>query len=155
METHRTNRPARYFKAAALSVLLIAVLVGFMKQWEIWVTQHEKTISEWPNVSGTVISTHRGTIGSEDTPTITIRFAYMVEGMTYQDSQCLIVDDYSEESKYPLGTSITVYYDPAKPENALINLRQDIPFWAVLPVYLVPAAIIGLIYIWTRSPPGK
>lgn len=155
METYKTNRPARYFKAAALTILLIAVMVGLMNVWETWVTQHEKTISEWPTVSGTVISTHRGTIGSEDSPTITIRFAYMVEGMTYQDSQWLIVDDYREESRYPPGTSIVVYYDPAKPENALINLKQDMALWVALPFCLFPLALIGLIYIWTRGLSGK
>lgn len=62
MKTQEKNRHMRYFKAAALSILLIAVMIGILKEWYMLVTQHEKTISEWPNVSGTVVSTDRGTI---------------------------------------------------------------------------------------------
>jgi len=145
--THYT----RIIKAFIITVVLIAVVFGFMRFWTMLLNHHDKTLSEWPTMSGTIISTERTTSGDFDDeyPTLTVRFSYMVQGVLYQDSQELYAhDDYREESQYPLGSSITVYYNPVKPVNALINLNKYVPWWAPLPVYLFIIALIGCIYIW-------
>lgn len=163
METLKTTRHMRFLQAVAITILLIVFGGGFAVLADMLDERHVNNIvSDWSTVSGTIISTERGMIGDWDArdPILTIRFEYVVQGVTYQDSQVLIVDyEYKAEVKYPPGNPITVYYNPSSPDNALINPYADMPFWDSLGILLsslaIGGCIIGCIYIWVWWVRGK
>ena len=139
--------------AIALTLLLGVGLIGSL----IWAhrqdTRYRRTISEWPTVSGTVTSTERSweTTGDDDDyPTLTVRFEYMVQGVTYQGSQEFYVDDYREESKYPPGASVTVHYDRAKPSSSVVNTEHPVHWrWFNLLCWMLfCGAVLSCILIW-------
>jgi hypothetical protein len=151
-------------KALALTVSLSGAVFGLATFLDMLDTRYQRTISEWPTVSGTVTSTERGERGDWDDydvdPTLTIRFEYMVQSVTYQSSQELHAhDDYREESEYPLGTSVIVHYDPARPNKSLINTTQSTPWWEIVMLYLFCFlaffTLILFIYIWGWWVRGK
>jgi hypothetical protein len=94
--------------------------------------RHHKGVSEWPTVSGSVVSTNRGidrTV-NDRYATLTIRFEYLVQGALYQGNQMLYVDDdYKQEAKYPPGSPITVFYSPHNPSDSYIIPGLNMSVW--------------------------
>jgi hypothetical protein len=146
--------------------LLIAVVVGLLTLVDMEDTRYKNTFYKWPTVSGTVISAERGETevwdreGNITNPTLTITFSYVVQGLTYQGSQGWQFPEFDEdgreleESRYPIGSLVTVYYDPTGPKRSLIDItaidtRGTFGSWlGVVAVYLAIFGFISLVYIW-------
>ena len=88
----------------------------------------------WSTTSGTIIesSVHQSTTGDFDGPATyyaKISYAYQVIGQAYQGRNIHIgassTVPHSKAqaiaSRYPVGASVTVYYDPANPADAVLE----------------------------------
>ena len=90
----------------------------------------------WPTVSGTVLASEVRRYGVTESagrryyPAVTYR--YEVDGRTYSGKRMYFDEVGSTESwaaelarKYPVGSTVPVYYDPASPERALLEPRRS------------------------------
>lgn len=93
-----------------------------------------ETCQKWALTPGTVVSSsiHQSTtISQDDPPTYTpqIRYVYYVMGELYQGSRVFIGPIPSRRrsqaeqivARYPAGATVTVYYDPNKPADAVLE----------------------------------
>lgn len=144
------GRLQRLIKAVEITLLLVGGVVGLgilIDKYDAWETDKH---SRWPTVWGNVLSAERETRGDYDDEytVVNIRFGYSVNGVTYQASQDMNVE---EETKYPQGNSVVVHYDSAKPRRSFVDETRYISptDWIVMvSVYPFIAAVVGLIYIW-------
>lgn len=115
--------------AVLLGVLLLAIGV---KLWELWRAQ------SWLPVTGTVVTSKvesrevRGannTVRQGNFPKVVYR--YKVGGHEYRHDRVSIgaqmpdVDVEQTLARYPVGATVTVYHDPAKPQRAV--LERELP----------------------------
>jgi Protein of unknown function (DUF3592) len=116
------------------TVIIVAVVVKLIEV---------RKASRWPATKGTVINSIVQAIkknptdpdyDSSDTEVFNqplVEYEYTVNGRKLRGSRITIGDKtsgYELESildRYPVGTTVTVYYDPANPKNAV--LERDLP----------------------------
>ena len=98
----------------------------------------------WPYTNGRVLSSkitireaESGKPGGTTIHVPVIRYNYLVKGREYECKRIQIMSDYSSPSeeavrkllaKYPPGSEVIVYYDPARPERAVLEkgISRDI-----------------------------
>jgi hypothetical protein len=85
---------------------------------------------DWPSTPGTVkVSEYIPAVVGDDSPDAKIRYEYEVDGTAYSSSR--VAFGRSSDSAYeffeshPEGSSVTVYYDSAGPENAVLEPGTD------------------------------
>lgn len=133
-------------------LILVAVAV---KYWEI------RQASRWPATPGKVVasqvksrSKQQGDMGYNESDTNLenypfVEYEFEVNGKKYRSSRYTIgekTSDYELEdilNRHPVGTAVTVYYDPTNPKNAV--LERTFPTW-------VFAAMGGLIAFFVAAP---
>jgi len=130
----------------ALWVLMLVLALALSSQWPL----HEASVEgearkaeaaqHWPTVAGTVMSS--ALVGESnadsdlaDPPTWNVRasYSFQVEGRAYTGQRVLFGDDFDRESdaqallsKYPAGASVAVYYNPANPNDAVLEPRAQV-----------------------------
>jgi len=149
--------------AFIITAVLTAALVGAWVLRQTLIDNVYNTRSEWPTVSGTLLSTKK--IAYSDSwggfyDYIAIKFEYVVNGVTYQNSQKWYVCNYNKtKSLYPPGNSINVHYNPAEPGSGLTKISKSFPWWEwALRSFIVYGGLIALmivILIWGRWVRGK
>ena len=100
---------------------------------------------EWPTTNGSITSSkisHQDAQLGNDGPTpekwnVKIKFSYDVGGVSYSGRQEW--DAYIMPPAYGLGYVVTVYYNPTKPKEALVNLGRGMyfPNWLVTTVTIL------------------
>lgn len=126
---------------AAMFPTLILVAMA-MKWWDI------RQASRWPSTRGKVVTNMIESIknrpgdpgynfhDTEVTNLPLVEYEYHVGGKQYRGKRITIGEKTSgyeiEEilDRYPVGTEVTVYYDPADPQKAV--LERDFPRWVWL-----------------------
>jgi hypothetical protein len=118
---------------ASFPALIIVALV--VKQWEV------RKAKRWPSTTGKVIASRiasstkePGDAASFGERNVTnepyVEYEYHVEGQRFRNTRITIGEKTSEYeleailARYPVGTAVTVYYDPANPQKAV--LERDI-----------------------------
>src|SRR5215213_4009119 len=112
-------------QAALLVIWIIYV-------WMVRATRH------WSQASGTVVTSRvvsrrmrNGQSHTDITNTPLVEYEYKVNDRTFHSSRIMIGGGQSEVelegvlNRYPLGASVVVYYDPADPNQAV--LQREIP----------------------------
>ena len=168
---HNPGFPRRTAKAIVYTLLLIAGFCGLMTLANTEDAKYRSTLSKWPTALGNVTSITRGEdddwdreLGWVKTATLTVTYIYNVQGVTYQGFQKwrfpTIEGSYDEEhverveSKYPTGSSVTVYYDPTELNKSLldasaIDISGTSGAWlGVVAVYLGIFGFVSLVYVW-------
>ena len=117
--------------------------------------------SQWPTVQGTVtdsqLSSYEETSGDSSTTRYraNITYRYMVNGHPLIGSQVGFDDlDRTGQSeveaiiaRYPAGSAVTVYYDPARPQTAV--LETGLTAGSLLPIGAGAALLVaGLVTGW-------
>jgi hypothetical protein len=122
------------------TLLIVAIVV---KLWEV------SKARRWPSATGKVIvstvQSHKKTPGdpgynfgdTEVTNEPRVEYEYRVGGRKYRGRRITIGEKTSGSeleailARYPVGAAVTVYYDPANPQTAV--LERDLPagLWAV------------------------
>jgi hypothetical protein len=115
--------------------------------WQIW---REFTPRKWPKVDGTIMSsridvTPAGSGEKTFAPVIVYEFRY--NGQSFKSSQRRLrnyasgqsADAEAITSRYPAGSGVTVYVNPGKPEQSVLE-------YGVTPLSWIPLAA-GLVFI--------
>ncbi|MDO4245984.1 MAG: DUF3592 domain-containing protein [Deinococcus sp.] len=113
----------------------------------------------WPTTTGTVFRSGVAERGDRYAPDVAYRYA--VAGTEYQGTQLQLTLFQSETSdraavaarvaRYPLGESVTVHYDPARPARSALEIPAQAPVWPLLlgAGMLLPFAL--LLWLWRRG----
>ena len=122
----------------AVLFLLLGVIGTVNGLYWLWKSRRSRN---WPTAPGTIVVSQLIT-GTDvhhaelrDVPVITtygakIRYSYTVDGRPYNGGRVgwtgrgmARTDHYARKrmAKYPVGKQITVYYQPGKPENAVLE----------------------------------
>lgn len=87
----------------------------------------------WDQTVGTIVSTSIQVrrVGSTRTETPVVTYAYHVNGTAYQGGTVRVIDDRQRArlagdasrtiARYPVGSTVTVFYDPADPSRAALE----------------------------------
>jgi hypothetical protein len=132
----------------------LILFAGIYKYMEI------SKAARWPSTQGVVIAS--GTEGREvksggpdqdDTELRTfalIVYEFTVGGRKYQGSRVSIGEDMGNFevaetlAKYPKGKAVTVFYNPRKPAEAV--LERDLPSWIWKALIIIVAVLVALIF---------
>jgi hypothetical protein len=130
----------------------------------VWNLIRQLQASSYPSVPGTILSSevkvHHDSEGTSYRPEV--RYRYAVDGQTFEGEQ-IRYDEISMGKRhaqsivdrYPAGQAVTVYYHPAAPGNAVLELGLDTSGIAgmlfLTPFNAVAAAIIIGAAAWRRS----
>ncbi|MGP8202239.1 MAG: DUF3592 domain-containing protein [Limisphaerales bacterium] len=131
--------------------LLIGLPFGLLPlgfgAWQIW---REFAPRKWSKVAGTIVSSRidAAPAGSgETTFTPVIVYEYRFNGQSFKSSQRRLrnyvsgqsADAEAISSRYPAGSSVTVFVNPGKPEQSVLE-------YGVTPLSWIPLAV-GLVFI--------
>lgn len=139
---------------------ILAVVVRQMTAPE-WRANHE-----YAEARGTIVSKRVAEITKEDQttfrPEVTVR--YTVDGETYEDATFDATGVYSPDraecarllEPFEIGGEYPVWYDPHRPENAVVKRGYSWVAWVLplLPAAFVAVGVGGLIYMfltWGKS----
>lgn len=125
--------PARIFLGFFVAVVLITAVVTVMKVREV------RAAARWPKTAGRIVrSQPRFQIvqaRSEDMPvnerTVDIVYEYEVGKKTYRASRVTFAEKIGAEeipqllAKYPKGKAVDVFYDPVRPDQAVLDRTMD------------------------------
>lgn len=156
------NRPSRtLFVVYACAIVTGAALVC----WQTIVFHQQKASFQWPTVSGTIVQSERIYVPSDHNShyRVEITYNYKVKGTSYVSHRISLFsrdlssyDDISESfvANHRPGTSVEIYYEPSRPENAVLIPGPDETFSEFeLGVGLI--AIIGSIFAIIRLIPRR
>ena len=127
--------------SAILGTLLLAGLGITFWGWKILASSRE--IKQWPTVEGII---EESTEKPEDDLLPHIIFSYQVDSRQYQrkfdfpeGTHPLPEFNQSYLRKYPVGKSVTVYYNPEQPETATLEAETQ-GDWMILALGILMAA---------------
>lgn len=115
-----------------LGISAVFFLVGAGLTWWGWtIVRNARASASWPTVQGMITETDLEFSTDEDGDTWTPRVAYtyLVNGISYENFTIKFGEtSYGSEStarevlvRYPVGQAVTVYYDPADPDRAVLE----------------------------------
>ena len=115
-------------------VILFLVGLGFILS-ALVSNQRVRSAESWPTIPGTVLDTEVREFVSRSSGVTTrtyepiIHYQYILMGKPYEGKRLSfgslrMKDDQAEEivSRYAAGSSVTVHYDPNKPEKSVLEL---------------------------------
>jgi hypothetical protein len=134
-------------------IILILFIVGGLGMtfwgWSI-IARGKKTL-RWPAVEGVIEKSQPSSEGDDLQPNIL--FGYTVSGRRYErnveypsgtNPTPMLADSYV--AKYPQGTKVRVYYDPARPEQATLEPGPARDDWFIF-ILGVVVTIIGIGFV--------
>jgi hypothetical protein len=147
-----------YFpEKAFLPGLAFFTLGGLMVLAMLWASRRQVAeASGWPQTSGRIVTStvehYRQRVGGARTGTLVtfyepvIEYSYRVDDREYHSTQLSFggkaagSQEIAEAraARYPLGSEVTVHYDPKNPSNAVLDLKvaYGVPLLAVAVVFL-------------------
>ena len=123
---------------------LLFMGIGASAFYQGWKTRTKAEDSElWPSVPGTIkksttkLESSRGGYGSAPTTTYkaVVQYKYKVASRHYTNDKICIGGQLQLSFKkragahcqnYPVGTAVDVYYDPNKPQDSVLETREEI-----------------------------
>jgi hypothetical protein len=131
-----------------INPLLIGLPFGIVPlafgAWQIW---REFTPRKWSKVAGTIVSSRMDatqTGHSETVFTPVIEYEYLFDGRSFKSSRRRMrhyasgqrADAEAVRSRYPVGSGVTVFVNPAKPEKSVLEYGVTRLSWIPLAVGL-------------------
>lgn len=134
-----TAQAAENEQSDPLAVSLTIMLAGIgLVVWRIWKSRRIKAISSWPETAGSIVDHDISKVDISDADDHgadyrfdpVVKYTYNVEGKVFHGSKIGIntprftmgskAEQYLLE-KYPIGKEISVFYNPSKPADAVID----------------------------------
>jgi hypothetical protein len=143
-------------------VLFVLGLFGTVTAWLDW--RKGVRSSSWPAVPGKIIHSHTkkvkgggSSIGQSNAPKLTsyrplIIYSYEVSGLKLEGRRIQFGSEPHTQarskveesvSEYPAGSTVTVYYDPAKPAESVLK-RGVNAFWNRRKIFSIALLAIGI-----------
>ena len=139
-----------------LMALFAALTDYYMVQYISDERKAEKAASQWPSVNGTVLSARLVSHGSirhrADFPEVS--YSYEVDGKTYKSKHISAggemggVTASSVLARYPVGSQVTVYYDPKKPKNAVLEKKSVTQKWLWVILIFTNILLCIVVPVW-------
>ncbi len=116
----------------------LGALGMFLVALGLWSRRMNARAAHWPSVKGTVLASELKDRG-EDSPDAQIRYSYQIAGVTYESKNISYAGHWSSQDRelverYPVGASVDVYFDPAKPSRAALEREQSSVWFACMAV---------------------
>ena len=135
--------------ALILAVLLIGATVAGAVLYELDVREAGNLRSKWPTTQGTILSSTIFRDFENSEAAFIIMFAYEVNGRRYSAQQAWREPWLTRTHQYSEGSSVTVYYNPANPGEAVIEPREPSPGSSLIGFWLFFMALVAIIAgIW-------
>ena len=140
---------------------LIFLLVGAgLVWWGSTILQNARASADWPSVEGRITSSlvdHSTDAEGADSYSPEVTFVYVEDGRSYESHTIKFGENsYSSErkaqeilSRYPMGQTVTVFYDPENPEKAVLEPGVSSGSYIVLGVGALFVVIALLVPIFT------
>jgi hypothetical protein len=136
---------------------LFAVLTDYyMLQYISDERKAEREASQWPSVNGTVLSARLVSHGSiryrADYPEVT--YSFEVDGKTYKSKHISAggemggVTAEGVLARYPVGSQVTVYYNPKKPNNAVLEKKSVTQTWLWVILIFTNILLCVVVPVW-------
>jgi len=146
-----------------MGIALILLLLGALFTWIGWRTRKKVQASmAWPTAPGKVVTAtvrqdfQRGDDDSPDTTNYTpvIQYEYQVNGQLFKSNRLAFQErSYGTHKKaaevaagFPPGAALNVFYDPAKPADAVLERTAPGNNVALIlgPLFLVAALVMAV-----------
>lgn len=105
----------------------IAASVYFLVLFRVYLKK-SKQLVHWPSVTGTVIKSLYESSLEVDTDYFSIKYEYNVSNKKYLSDRLFFSKHYYEprdyRKKYPVGSSVIVYYNPNKPKESVLDNKS-------------------------------
>ena len=118
-----------------LSLFLVAGFITML--WGLRIILQAQKTKQWPSVDGVIEESKPSSEENDLLPYI--QFGYAVEDVSYQQTMTFSSDitptqefALSYTQKYPVGTKVQVFYDPANPQDATLEPGLGKGDWLVL-----------------------
>ena len=157
------TRPADEAKARRIVFLIVgAPFMIAALIWYVWAAWTEGAARDWPTTTGEVVETSVATVSGRNIAYApVVRYRFEVNGTIYRNSKILLTDhpnfDQASEAEayaanYPVGSGVSVHYDPANPQRAALFVTSDRTGIYILAGFGFLIACIGLIpERWARD----
>ena len=143
---------------------VVALIVGaILTFW--WGPRYLKDIGEsqsWLETEGEVVTTRiedrHDTVERRTEYKAVIEYRYTVDGVTHEGSRWTVGGSRTSPSEgtiqgvlseYPVGRKVRVYYDPERPDSAVLHRGDAKRAWVVIGLGIVALAI-GFLALWKR-----
>lgn len=113
----------------AYILFAIFVLVGLgIAVYGLTVLYHARRTAAWPGTPGVV--TRSEVVRGDDSYSAALAYSYTVDGVAYEGTSIASgpeitssTEDHARRrvDRYPVGSAVTVYYDPAAPATAVLE----------------------------------
>ncbi len=116
---------------------LISIVLGLGSgTYLLWTLIRQHASNRWSTTTGEILESNLEEDSDGWGPHV--RYLYAVEGKRYANDRLYVyLSNRSTEqdakrhlSPYPVGKTVTIYYNPAKPEEAVLDRR--VPLWRPL-----------------------
>jgi hypothetical protein len=135
-------------------VFLVGLVLIFFGLRDILLSQRS---TNWQPTAGVIVSSDLGVEDDGDGNTLysaKIQYTYTLEGQQLQGDRVFFGAMSTSERqqvfdlllKYPIGTAVTVYYDPADPSQAVLEPGIHGANW-FLPILGAAFGLVGLAFI--------
>jgi hypothetical protein len=130
---------------------LTGVFVGFIAH-SFWRSADAKL--RYVPTTGTILSSQVTSSSDSDGTTygFGVRYRYIVSGQTFESDRYAFGAGKSSDGhkraselvrRHPVGSTFTVYYDPAKPQEAVVDLKVD-PTMLFMLLFMQPFVLVGV-----------
>jgi hypothetical protein len=144
--------------------ILLALGVGFTL-WSAQLVATAHAVRAWPTAEGLVteselLSAHEPHDLTTPMYTASITYTYTVGSRGYAASRVTFADHSSSRpagmaavvARYPLGSSVSVHYDPAEPASAVLETPTPLPVYGPLLLGLLAALSGGVALVRALIP---
>ncbi len=130
---------------------ITGVFVGFLVN-SFWRAADAKL--RYASTTATVLSSEVTSSHDSDGTTygFGVRYRYTVNGQTFESKRYAFGSGSSSDGhsragtlvrQHPVGSTLTIYYDPAKPQEAVVSLKVD-PMMFFLLLFMQPFVLVGV-----------
>jgi len=116
----------------------------------IWLRQMGRRSSQWPFIRGIIVASELR--HTNDDTSVHIAYEYSISGKTYTSNLVSYsglanasVERDALISRYPVGTKVSVYYDPSNPSRAVLQPGGSTT-WRIPMAAGAILAVVGLLY---------
>ncbi len=156
------KRPSRYFLWFYGMAFLVATLG--MTFWHFAVFQRQQASFQWPTATGTILQSAQTYVeaGNNSHYRADVVYQYEVKGTRYSShrislwsSDLSYNDPKGFVTSHPAGSEAMVYYDPRRPENAVLVPGGDgqtdkLMMWGG--AFVIIISVFGIVRSWRRRP---
>lgn len=115
--------------------LLLGATGLFLIVVSVWLRWQSARVGEWPQTEGVILASALVADPHDAGSSFQLQYSYQVGGVSYT-SERLTFNPTSDSvdakaarlAAYPVGRQVTVYYDPARPERAVLE-REPSAGW--------------------------